>query len=82
MIDPFIINYLTQLKGHNNREWFNDNKKDYQKAKELFEVFVTKTIDNLKVIDSTVITSYSIHYTKLYDKQTGFLPKQNPFVHK
>ena len=34
------INFLEDLKFNNNREWFNDNRKRYEAARDAFEVLV------------------------------------------
>lgn len=49
-----IFNFLKQLKENNNREWFSENKKLYEDAKDEFETFVNALIPEIKVIDSTV----------------------------
>lgn len=41
MLENFVFDFLKKLKKNNNREWFNNNKKEYtkahQKTKEFFE---------------------------------------------
>ena len=45
---------------------------DVTTKREVWQVFITKIVDNvnkidMKVMKDSVITSYSIHYTKLYE---------------
>jgi uncharacterized protein (TIGR02453 family) len=39
-----VLGFLSQLERNNNRDWFNDHKKDYQKARKIFEDFIGKLI--------------------------------------
>jgi uncharacterized protein (TIGR02453 family) len=50
-IDLSTLGFLRKLKKNNNREWFLQNKKDYTSAKENFEMFVQKLIDELSAFD-------------------------------
>ena len=43
MLQSFIIDFLTDLKANNNREWFAEHKADYTQAKDSFEAFNSST---------------------------------------
>jgi uncharacterized protein (TIGR02453 family) len=43
-----IVQFLIDLKSHNEREWFEANKPRYQKSKQLFDDFVEQIILNLQ----------------------------------
>jgi uncharacterized protein (TIGR02453 family) len=43
-----LVQFLLDLKAHNDREWFDANKIRYQKSKELFDDFVEQIILNLQ----------------------------------
>lgn len=44
---PFILKFLKALAKNNNREWFEKNKGTYLQAKENFETFVSKYLQEL-----------------------------------
>ena len=43
----YILNFLTQLSQNNNREWFTENKPQYQQANEYFISIVEQVISEL-----------------------------------
>ena len=49
-----ILDFLTQLKLNNNREWFNENRKWYETAKKEMENFVSGMIATVSAIDPSV----------------------------
>lgn len=49
-----ILTFLTALKKNNNRDWFNDNKKDYQEALDLFRDFVSEVLKGMVRFDPTL----------------------------
>ena len=49
-----VIEFLQDLKKHNNREWFNDNKSLYLEAKEQFDAFVNSLIAEIEIFDPSV----------------------------
>ncbi|MCD4795116.1 MAG: DUF2461 domain-containing protein [Bacteroidales bacterium] len=52
-----ILNFLTELKVNNNREWFQDNKPVFEDAKNSFEEFVNILILKIKEFDNTIDVS-------------------------
>lgn len=46
-----LLKFLNQLKKNNNRDWFNDNKKEFIELKEQFETFINQLIPKVKQID-------------------------------
>jgi len=46
-----LIKFLNQLKQNNNRDWFNDNKKEFVELKEQFEAFINQLIPKIKQLD-------------------------------
>jgi len=50
-IKPPTLNFLSDLKLNNNREWFNKNRKRYDDAKENFETFVQAIINEIVSFD-------------------------------
>ena len=49
-----IIQFLTQLKENNTREWFGENKKWYEEAKKDFELFINQLIPEIAKFDSNI----------------------------
>lgn len=44
---PQILKFLSALKKHNDRTWFEKNKEQYLLAKDNFEIFITRFLDEL-----------------------------------
>jgi uncharacterized protein (TIGR02453 family) len=49
-----VLDFLTQLDGNNNREWFHQNKKQYDDAKAEVQSFVNSIIPGLAKFDESV----------------------------
>lgn len=49
-----ILNFLNNLRLNNNREWFEDHKKEYKEALELFNEFTLKLISGISSFDPSV----------------------------
>jgi len=49
-----ILNFLTQLKTNNNREWFQENKAQFEEAKTTFESLIEILIMKIKEFDSSI----------------------------
>lgn len=49
-----ILDFLSDLKENNNREWFNENKSQFLSAKEAFEALTQKLIDRLQLEDESI----------------------------
>lgn len=50
-IHKYTIDFLSDLKEHNEREWFNKNRPRYDKARNDFESFVQAVIDGIVKFD-------------------------------
>jgi uncharacterized protein (TIGR02453 family) len=53
-LNPEILSFLTSLEKNNNREWFEDNKGLYLRAKNSFDEFVSLLIQTAKSIDPEI----------------------------
>jgi len=53
-VNPQILNFLSTLEIHNNREWFNENKPFYLEVKDNFEEVVNEIITGVAEFDSSV----------------------------
>ncbi|MFB6343438.1 DUF2461 domain-containing protein [Saccharicrinis sp. FJH62] len=49
-----ILEFLSDLKQNNNREWFNGNRKRYDEAKKTFIAFTELLINELRTIDPEI----------------------------
>jgi len=49
-----IINFLTDLKKNNHKQWMDNNKSYYQQAKNEFETMVGILIDRISIFDTSV----------------------------
>lgn len=50
-ISKSTLTFLANLKKNNDRDWFNQNRKDYELAKKEFEIFVQAAIDQIAVFE-------------------------------
>ncbi len=48
------LSFLRRLAQNNNREWFNDNKKQYQDSLELFRGFASELLAGMSQFDPTL----------------------------
>jgi len=46
-----LLKFLNQLKDNNNRDWFNENKKEFVELKKQFEVYIDQLIPKVKQLD-------------------------------
>ncbi len=51
MIEKNTLTFLSDLKANNNREWFLENKKSYERAKSNFTEFVQELINEVATFD-------------------------------
>ncbi|WP_163715961.1 DUF2461 domain-containing protein [Mangrovibacterium lignilyticum] len=49
-----LLQFLKELKQNNNKEWFNDHRKEYETAKEQMLFFTDLMIQELRKIDSDI----------------------------
>ena len=53
-IEKDTLNFLSELERNNNRDWFNDNKHLYLKAKDNMENVVNQIISGVSDFDKSV----------------------------
>ena len=74
-----IFNFLAQLRIHNNRNWFNEHKQEYIKARETFETFVNALILPLSELDASIgIVSAPECMFRIY-RDIRFSPDKTPY---
>ena len=49
-----ILDFLSQLQENNNRDWFQEHKKDYKEAKEAMLALIQQLIDQISRFDSSI----------------------------
>ncbi len=49
-----LLKFLSNLSENNNREWFNDHKKQFVELKNEFENFIQELIPKIRETDSTI----------------------------
>jgi uncharacterized protein (TIGR02453 family) len=54
MITQQTLDFLSQLKQNNTREWFLANKKAYETAKKEVEIFIAKLIPDIMKLDPLI----------------------------
>lgn len=52
MLQKSTLEFLTQLKENNNREWFTENKKRFDSEQKTTKTFFTQILTDLEKIDS------------------------------
>jgi uncharacterized protein (TIGR02453 family) len=52
----YVFSFLNELKSNNNRDWFNENRKQYENAKRDFEELINSIIPKLYKLDPQVGT--------------------------
>jgi uncharacterized protein (TIGR02453 family) len=54
MLQPASIQFLKDLRKNNNKEWFDNNRKQYEQAKSDFERLTADVLERLGKTDETV----------------------------
>jgi uncharacterized protein (TIGR02453 family) len=54
MLSKNLLDFLSDLKENNYKEWFHENKPRYQKLRKEFEQFIALTIADIAQFDSSV----------------------------
>lgn len=54
ILSQTTLQFLKELKQHNDRDWFNDNKNRYEEAKQEFEQFIDELIQSIAVFDPSI----------------------------
>ncbi len=74
-----ILNYLSQLKKNNNRDWFNENKHLYEDAKSKFEEFVNILIPKIKEFDKDIDVTSAKECTYRIYRDVRFSKNKEPY---
>src|SRR5690554_6763836 len=78
LIKPTTLEFLTDLKANNNREWFTDNKDRYTKAHENMLEFMTALIAEMNKIDNIEEKSVKRSLLRIY-RDIRFSKNKTPY---
>ncbi len=78
-ISADTIQFLSDLKENNSREWFNDNRKKYDLAKENFIGFTNELIAAIASIDDTIGTLEAKDCIFRIFRDVRFSPNKAPY---
>ena len=79
MDTKIILNYLTELRENNNREWYHAHKKEYQEANTNFEELLRELIQRIGEFDSSVLPHEPKDLTFKLVRDTRFSHDKSPY---
>lgn len=79
MNTQFIMDYLSALSMHNNREWYHANKEDFKKANAEFEVLLQRLILEIGKFDSSILYHNPKDLTFKLVRDTRFSHDKSPY---
>ena len=74
-----ILRYLTDLEANNNREWYHENKAEYQKANGEFEELIQALLDRIGAFDPSVLGHAPKELTFKLVRDTRFSRDKSPY---
>lgn len=74
-----ILTYLTELEAHNNREWFHENKKQYQEAQQEFYSLIQQLILRIGEHDPDILLNNAKDLTFKLMRDTRFSHDKSPY---
>lgn len=74
-----ILNYLSEIARNNSREWFHENKKEYDFVRKSFEQDIEKAILKIGEFDATVAHLTLKDVTYRFNRDTRFSPDKSPY---
>lgn len=79
MDTQLILNYLSELKENNNREWYHTHKDEYRKANAEFEELVQELIWGIGKFDSSILDNIPKNLTFKIVRDTRFGNDKSPY---
>lgn len=76
---PVIFRFLEELSVNNNREWFNNNKDKYERARLEFEGLLASIISTITVFDESIIGVQPKDCTYRIYRDTRFSADKTPY---
>ncbi len=74
-----ILNFLSEIARNNNREWFYENKKEYDAVRKDFETDIEKAILKIAEFDPSVAHLGIKDVTYRFNRDTRFSPDKSPY---
>lgn len=74
-----IFNFLAHLQIYNERNWFNENKHEYEKARATLETFVNALIPPLVELDESIGTVTALECIFRIYRDIRFSPDKAPY---
>lgn len=74
-----MLDYLSQLELHNNREWFHGNQELYRQAKFAFQRLVGELVDGLGAVDESILPMDPASLTFKLMRDTRFSKDKSPY---
>jgi uncharacterized protein (TIGR02453 family) len=78
VIHPSTLKFLQELSSHNNREWFNEHKRQYELAKENVEQFLDGLIGRMNEHDQLETLSGKKSLYRIHN-DLRFSPEKAPY---
>jgi uncharacterized protein (TIGR02453 family) len=79
MIKATTLQFLSQLKKNNNKEWFEKNRARFEDARADFEAFTTEIIRRLGKIDDTIAHLEARPSTFRQNRDVRFSKDKSPY---
>lgn len=79
MREALMLDFLSQLELHNNREWFHGNQELYRQAKLAFQQLVGELMDGLGSVDEAILPMDPASLTFKLMRDTRFSHDKSPY---
>ncbi|WP_420386143.1 DUF2461 domain-containing protein [Roseivirga sp.] len=77
-IPQSVFDFLRQLEENNNRDWFNENKKNYQREHEHVIAFADELLNRMKEVDQITTVSGKKSLMRIY-RDVRFSKDKRPY---
>lgn len=74
-----ILDYLSELSTHNNREWYHAHKQEYREANAQFEMLLQELILKIGETDSSILHNQPKDLTFKLVRDTRFSHDKSPY---
>lgn len=79
MIDQGTIDFLVNLREHNSKEWFDENRKTYEGVRDNFKKFVQQLIEGMTNFDPTLEGQEAKNSIFRINRDIRFSKNKNPY---
>jgi len=79
MLSENLLQFLSDLKKNNYKEWFHENKPQYQKVKKEFEQFIALTIADIAQFDKSIQNLEPKHCIFRINRDVRFSNDKSPY---